>query len=346
MKQPIEFNIAARNGTWNAFRLIDLDTREDQRSSERQWSDGGAWLHIPGSEYMFGRFGFDDDGAAARSFLFFATNTSFAWTVFEGLEPALGKEETPRERLERKLREGFDFSGLDTLRELSRVPEYGISSLFPPPPPRTDCLGPYNRSDHVLRAQEINAIRVYRNAEEMKLVLHGRDLTFIGLGTTIGEFIEPWTEPLYDLVNEMLLSYLQRTVIPHSAAVEVLFPRHREDGQLDVWCHRHFRQPGALPIPSFDSAYVSSRIASFLSRFGDVPVVLEDECVAGITRAVAYMLTRVLDLANRRSIKAGEHAGIMPTDVRMAVYHDAQLRDRFQFSRVYWEGRIGSSSPE
>lgn len=26
--QPIEFNIAARNGIWNAFRLIDLNTKE------------------------------------------------------------------------------------------------------------------------------------------------------------------------------------------------------------------------------------------------------------------------------------------------------------------------------
>jgi hypothetical protein len=446
--QPIEYNIAARNGIWNVFRLIDLSTKEvaawflahsdvdpekevdkilrvsgspyeadsgssfnddktaaegvfvinrydwgyydkrswdevvaveefveeqfeaaglvdltaaksavdgwkDQRSSERQrqWPEGGAWLHIPRGEYKFGRFGFDDDCAAARSFLFFTTNTCFTRTVFEGLERTLRKEVTPEERFERRLREGFDFSGLETLRELSREPGDGV---LPPSP--ADCLGPYHRSDHVLRPQEINAIRVYRNAEELKLIVHGRDWTFVRLGTEIGEFIDPWAEPLYDVVNEMVLSYLQRTAIPHmgnrgvSAAAELLFPRHapegEEDRQLDVWCHRHFRQPDALPIPGFDSAYVGSRIASFLSRFADSPVVFEEECVAGITRAVAYMLTEVLERANHRSREYRERTKIMPSDVRLAVYGSPQLRDRFQFSRVFWEGRVGSGSRE
>ncbi|KAH6849964.1 hypothetical protein B0I37DRAFT_413399 [Chaetomium sp. MPI-CAGE-AT-0009] len=449
--QPIDFNVAARNGTWNAFQLIDVGTQKvaawflahsdvdperevdrilrvsgspyecdsgstfnddktaaegvsvinrydwgyydqrswdevmedeglhegqlfesaglvdlaeaksavhrwkDQRSSTRQWSEGGAWLRIPGGEYKFGRFGFDDDRAAARSFLFFTANTYFTRTVFEGLERTLRKEETPKERLERRIREGFDFSGLEMLREVSRPPEQEIHRFFPPPPPLADCLGPYRRSDHVLRAQEINAIRVYRNAEEMKLVVHGRDLTHMRMGPEIGEFIEPWAEPLYDVVNEMVLSYLQRIVIPHmgnrgvSDAVELLFPRHtpeEEYRQFEVWCRRHFREPDALPIPNFDSVYVRSRITSFLSRFGDGPeVVFEDECVAGITRVVAYMLTEALEVANGRSREDDRDAKIMPSDVRLAVWFDFQLRDRFQFSRVYWEGRIGSGSP-
>ena len=207
-----------------------------------------------------------------------------------------------------------------------------------------------------MRAQEINAIRVYRNADELKLVSRGHDLTPMRLDTEIVEFVEPWTEPLYDVVNEMVLSYLQRTVIPHMgnrgvpAAAELLFPRHNtsegERRQLDVWCYRHFTQPDALPIPNFDNAYVGSRIAAFLSRFRNAHVVFEDDCVDGITRVVAYLLTEVLEQANRLSRAAGEHAKIMPSDVRWIVYDDPQLRDRLQFSKVYWEGRIGSRSPE
>ncbi len=104
---------------------------------------------------------------------------------------------------------------------------------------------------------------------------------------------------------------------------------------MDVWCYCHLTRPDALPIPDFDRTYVGGRILSFLSRFGDaapVPVVFDDECVAGITRVVAYMLTEVLEMANRCFREAGEHAEIMPSGVRMAVYNDGQLRDRLQFS--------------
>jgi hypothetical protein len=350
-------------GFFSSAGLVDLAAAtsavlgwKDKPSSQREWSEGGAWLHIPGGEYMFGRFGFDDDRAAAHSFLFFTTNTHFTRTVFKGLEHTLRKEETPKERFERQLREGFDFSGLETLRNLSRVPDDpDVLSLFPPAPPQADCLGPYHRSEHVLRAQEINAIRLYRNAEEMKSDSGGQDWAAVRLGATIAEFIEPWAEPVYDVVNEMVLSYLQRTVVPHmgnrgvSAAAELLFPRHTPEGggwQLDVWCYRHFTQPDALPIPDFDATYVGSRIASFLSRFADGPVVFEDKCVAGITRAVAYMLTEVLEQASSYARQNGEHAKIMPSDLRMVVYREAQLRERFQFSTVFWEGRIGSGSPE
>jgi hypothetical protein len=197
---------------------------------------------------------------------------------------------------------------------------------------------------------------VYRNVEELKRDSRGYDWTPVHLGAKIGEFVEPWAEPLYDVVNEMVLSYLQRIVVPHMgnrgvfAAAEILFPLHNapeEEGwQLNVWCYRHFTQPDALPIPNFDSTYLGSRISSFLSQCRDPPIVFEDECVAGIARVVAYILTEVLEQATCRS-RGGDNQGkIMPSDVRLAVYDDPQLRDRLQFSRVFWEGRIGSCPPE
>ncbi|KAG7284867.1 hypothetical protein NEMBOFW57_009482 [Staphylotrichum longicolle] len=453
--QPIEFNVAARNGVWNAFQLIDLDTQgvvawflahsdvdperevdkilwisgspyesgsgstfnddktaangvfvinrydwdyydkrsedeiavvaepivdsrslfsaaglvdlaaarsmalrwKDQRSAERQWSEDGVWLHIPRGEYAFGRFGFDDDRTAARSFLLFTVNTYFPRTAFKGSERILKKEETPDETFVRMLQEGFDFSGIELLREWSTVPENpNIQPLTPPPPPQADWLGPYDRSDHVLRPKEINAIRVFRNADELRLVTpSGYDMTPHRLSAPILEFIDPWAEPLYDLVNEMVLSYLQRTVVPRirgrsvSAAAELLFPEHTPEGGrwpgLDVWCHRYFTQPDVVPVPGFDGAYVGSRIASFLSRFGDASAMFDDACVAGITRVVAYMLTMVLERANGRA-RDSYRPNIMPSDVRGGVYLECQFRDCLQFSRVFWEGRIGSSSAE
>ncbi|KXX75928.1 hypothetical protein MMYC01_207422 [Madurella mycetomatis] len=457
IRQPIEYNIVAQNGTWNAFRLIDLeknkvtawflahsdvdpqaeldkilrvsgspyeldsgshlnddktarqgvfvinrydwgyyydkrsrDEVEDveqlereagrvhtvfeaaglvdlaaarpmvlrwkaQPSSERLWSEGGAWLHIPNSEYMFGRFGFDEDRVAARSFLFFTTYTVFTQTAFEGLGQTLRKKETPKERFERLLQEGFDFSGVEELNKISQpLQGPGIVQLSPQRPPLADCFGPYDPSDHIFRAQDI--INIVRSREFEVMPIGGRDVAPGDTSTPISEFIEPWAESAYDVLNEMVLSYLQRTAIPRignrgvSAAAELLFPRHTledRDSRLDVLCYRKFTQPDALQIPNFDSTYLSNRIKSFLTRFGDASVAFEDECVAGITRVVAYLLAEILEVANRNARWGNvEWAKIMPSDIRTTVYFDFAIRDYLQFSRVYWEGRDRSPSTE
>ncbi|KAK0708695.1 hypothetical protein B0H67DRAFT_590943 [Lasiosphaeris hirsuta] len=305
-----------------------------QRSGERLWSEGGAWLHIPGGEYMFGRFGFDDDRLAARSFLFFTTNTCFTRTTFKGLDQPLRKEETPKERFERKVREGCDFSGLEELHKFARPPEApGFVSLSPPPPPLADCFGPYDQRDHILRNEDIiNAIHAHQNSEEPP---------------TTKDTIEPWEELVYDVLNEMLLSYLQRTVVPRmrnlalSAAAEVVFPRSTSGGERSQWnalCYRFFTQPDAFQTSNFDSTYVGSRIASFLSQFGDASVIFEHECVTGIARVVAFILGEVTELANNYA-RDGFRDKITSADIRMVVQVDPELRHLLQFSRVYWEGR-------
>lgn len=310
---------------------------KEQRPSQREWSKGGAWLYCPGGEYMFGRFGFDDDHIAARSFLFFSTNTYFTRTAFAGLDQSLRKEETDEERFERRLREGYDFSGVEELRELSKPQEDpSIMSFYPPPPPLGECLGPYDLSDHVLRAQDIDALRDYRDG-----------LTPYRL---IGEFVEPWVEPLYDLTNEMLLSYLQRTIVPRMAnrslsdAVEALFPPGSRSGgeSADAYYYPSFLRSDKEPIPNFDVAFVSGRIKSFLTRFEDDSVRFDDQCIAGITRVAARLLAEVLECANKRSLDVGR-TKILPCDVRLYTYPDEGFRC-LQFSRVFWEGRDGGTA--
>ena len=326
---------------------------KDQPSYQAEWSDHGAWLHIPGGEYMFGRFSFPASRTAAHAFLLFTTNTDFTRTVFRGLSRTLRKDETPKERFDRRLQEGHDFSGLELLNSLHHPSDNpSIIPLYPAPPPPDARLGPYPLKDHVLRAEDINAIRVYQNAEELKIVARDLDMSKFPPPGPIPGFVDPWAEPLYDLVNELVLAFLERTVAPQmgnrdvAAAAGLLFPRHEtEKGKawhLDAWCHRHFIEPDALPIPGFDAAYVSGRVGAFLAKLGEaapVPVVLEEGCVKGITRAVAYLVGEVLEAASRSCYEAGEHVRIMPGEVRMGVYSDSQLYERLGFSRVLWEGR-------
>ncbi|KAJ3456693.1 hypothetical protein MRS44_016716 [Fusarium solani] len=55
-----------------------------QKSRKRKPSENGVWMYIPDAEYMWGRFGFNDDYTEARSFLYFTQRTDFSKTVFPG----------------------------------------------------------------------------------------------------------------------------------------------------------------------------------------------------------------------------------------------------------------------
>lgn len=140
--------------------LVDLAAAQsmvlrgkDQTSKGAQWSEGGTWLHIPGGKYMFSRFGFDDNRTAARSFLFFTTNTVFTRTVFKGLERPLRKEETPKGDVRAQATGGLRlFRARDTRQLISGAggPRYHPSvpattatvRLAWPLPPERPCLGP------------------------------------------------------------------------------------------------------------------------------------------------------------------------------------------------------------
>ncbi|KAH6879488.1 hypothetical protein B0T10DRAFT_520129 [Thelonectria olida] len=340
----------------NSLGVVDLAEAKEkvlqwqtQRPSQREWSDHGVWLHIPHGEYMFGRFGFDAERTAARSFLFFSASTDFTRTSLAGLSHTLRKEETPEERFERRLREGFDFSGLQTIHSMCRrQDEPPIPMLAPLPSPPAELLGPYLQSQHLLRPQDIDALRVYRPRPQQQI----QSATAAGLishhAQPIGEFIEPWREPLFDLVNEMVMSFLEHAVLPCldsqivSVVAEKLFPHYTHTGRpkhLDVFCYRFFTQPHADPIANFDATYVGGQIRNFLtSRSKDNSLEVSSDCIAGICRAVAFMLTETLELANSCS-RDSHRTKIMPYDVCIAVFNDSELRELMQFSKVFWEGR-------
>ncbi|KAH7127819.1 hypothetical protein B0J13DRAFT_564576 [Dactylonectria estremocensis] len=66
---------------------------KDQHPCKRGSSVGALWLRIPDGEYKFGRFGYNDTRTAARSFLFFTTNTEFCRTALSGFSQSLRRNE-------------------------------------------------------------------------------------------------------------------------------------------------------------------------------------------------------------------------------------------------------------
>ncbi|KAJ5082780.1 hypothetical protein N7532_011823 [Penicillium argentinense] len=188
-----------------------------------------------------------------------------------------------------------------------------------PPPLPAECFGPYDPREHILRAQEIDALR---------------------LSVTSREFFEPERLGSLDLINELALSFLERTFLRSRtvpAAAETLFPHRGESQHLDNFSYRHFTQPHADPIPNFDSASVCSRIQSFLAS-RDPSVVFGGEYIAGISGVMAYLLAEVVCAASNHASDVFRDY-ILPCDVRCVVISDQQLRDRLQFSKSFWEGR-------
>lgn len=314
---------------------------KEQQPSERTSSEGGVSLYLRHAEYMHGRFAFDKNNEAARSFLFFSGMTQFESTTFAGLQQTVKKEEIPEERLKRRLREGVNFSGLRYIRleslKLAPLPPRMVDSGVGPPPLASECLGPYDQSEYILRAQDIEAVR-------------------LGMELNIQEFAETWKERSFDLINEMVMSYLERTVLPHianctvSGAAKALFPRHHAECGFDRNAYRVFTRPHVRhaddPAPDFDSAFVRARIRSFLaSRNRDSSVVFDDECIAGTCNVVAYILEDVIEGANNRS-RDRERPKILPCDIRTNVIHDPELLDLVKYSKVYWEGRGELPLPE
>ncbi|KAI4252828.1 MAG: hypothetical protein L6R42_007823 [Xanthoria sp. 1 TBL-2021] len=295
---------------------------EDDRAEEQR--PHGLWLDIPQNEYSFGRFGFDDKQGAARSFLFFGIQTVFTQTFIAGMQQPLRKYETHEERFQRRLQEGFDFRGMETLK-LMAVPSWLGSS-----PADGDLLGPHTNDERLFQEADFAAL-LRRNAENL-------------------DFVDPWRDRVEFLLNELLISYLERYILPLDRSFATILstaqaltrqraPQQNKSRTLDFYLFQYLTQPHEDPIPNWDAAAVAARVREFLfSRSGEqLGLFSNDEYIAGLCRCLAWLIREVLELASNAA-KDIYRSNIMPADVRIAVCNDAQLFSIFKYSRVYWDG--------
>ncbi|CZR54994.1 uncharacterized protein PAC_04879 [Phialocephala subalpina] len=293
---------------------------------------GGIWMFIPGGEYMFGRFGFDELRVAARSFIFFTTYTDFTNTTFVGLDNTLRIFETDEERFQHRLREGYNFEGFGTLDQMMNI--FGNSTVLPA---ESEYLGPYDSYEYLVQTTDFEAIldgiRLMPQRVEMKL----------------NRFVDPWKEKCYACLNEIIMGYLEHFIAPVSscdtvaAAAASLFPKQNEDRGADRYMYSFMMEPHLNLIPGFDDRGVEGRIKSFLTpRCGDDSLVKDDKFIAGIRACIAYLLSEVLELASNHSLDSRRSA-IVPEDVRLAVFNDVELRGLFKYSRVFWKGNNQTS---
>jgi hypothetical protein len=299
---------------WQTKKPHEIDTQP-----------GGIWMFIPGGEYKFGRFGFDEARTAARPFIFFTTHTYFTHTTFVGADHTLRQEETDEERFQRYLREGRNFEGLDTLERL--ITSSPRSSTLPA---ESQYLGPYDSHEHLLKNTDLDAIR---NRPRVRA----------------NDFADQWKEVCYTCLNEMIMSYLEHFIAPASscgtvvAAANVLFPRRSDGNVMDSYMYSFMMEPHSDPIPGYDNRAVGSKIRSFLTpRCEDNSLVRDDQFVAGICACIAFLLSEVLELANNCSIDNGR-SKLVPVDIRLAVFNYVDMLALFKYSRVFWKGNDQAS---
>ena len=305
--------------------LVDLGTakkevlrwKEKKIPQEIDNRPSGIWMFIPGGEYMFGRFGFDEARTAARSFIFFTTHTYFARTTFVGLDKTLRPDETDEEWFQRCLREGRKFEGFDILE--GQIKMHNLSSQLAA---ESEYLGPYDSHEHLLKSTDFDAIRTRP-------------------GVKAHEFAEPLKELCHTCLNEMIMSYLEHFIAPASSSYDTvlafatsLFPNRSNSAALDTCMYSFMMNPHSEPITGYDTRAVGSRIKNFLTpRCEDNSLVRDDKFIAGICACIAYLLSEVLEL-----VQTYIHLSkIVPENIRLAVVQDVELRGLFKYSRVFWK---------
>lgn len=323
---------------------------------ERGASESGAWMAIEDSYRAFGRFGFDESRSTARSFLYYATIGHTHSAAFVGFEEPI-RDYNEEKTIERQLREGYDYNGILELHEriLFGSNEPGNQAKRPVrrrPLPDSLLLGPYNESEHIFRPGDIEPLRRFWRESDyaQRYVPHlDIDLDTYDNKTWRG-FIDPWKEPVYDLLNEMALSYLEAFILPLArqrsppAVITTLL-----EGEPYRENRREVQGPYLLPdhityetIPNFDAGAVEARVKRFLVyRSGNDPNAFKNKYITKVTWVLSYILSVLLgsadDIAKRKHRNA-----ILPCDIRGAFYSNYIGNGVFSllgYSKVVWKGR-------
>jgi hypothetical protein len=193
-----------------------------------------------------------------------------------------------------------------------------------------DVLGPYNSSEYLLQGSDIEMLRIKAGQR---------------VAPRERPFVEPWKKPIFDLLNEIILSYLEHFIIPATtsemtvAAAEALFPKHKDPKlSLDKFLYTNMTEAQLEPIPDFDTASVGDRVAEFLmSRCARNFLAIDLDFIAKVSRCAAYLVLETFELANNVGLDCNRNK-IVPCDIRICVFNDHELQDIFRYYKVFGKG--------
>jgi hypothetical protein len=322
--------------TWSenlgiSLGLVDYQAAKSQFSAwkadpqhRRNHSAAGVWMFVR-DEYGFARFGLDDNRIAVKSLLFFTEMTSFQETAFSGLSHALVKYPTAQEDLDRLLLEGHNFDGVDIFR-----------GLQVPVTPEVERLGPFNADERLFDVAHVDDIR-----SQLRDLIRSKRPGKIPI--VLRDFADSWKERSVTLLNEVVMSYLARYVVPAmsgASSCETFANAHctsRDSADsIDAHVFTLLTEPYSGVQPSLSHDLVEKRIQAFLDQRSDNgSLVYNDDFVARIRRVAEYIVGEVLELANNWA--HNRHLDkLVPEDVRFGIAFDPGIWKALAYSHVFW----------
>lgn len=342
---------------FSAIGLVDFDMAKDfvnrlkvHRADQRDMvgEDGrGVWLIIRDAEYQFGRFGFDQEKKHVRSFLFFGNHTDFTTTQFEGEgQQTLRKFETSVQQFTRRLGDGFDFSQ-----------RHRVKTVFADEKPGdTELLGPYASGEYILSRADVDAVKEHLSQDPLQLESDPL-LDINEADTSVKEGLEKWWSASVDLTNQILLGFLEYSIVPYlhehphespATAARLLFP----DGSNDPQPGKEYNftlaedlknrflgnennaSSSSTATSDPEHATVKARMRIFLEDRGVFP---EEDFLESVCRVTAFIVKDLMEMAKRSSVDLERFGHIVPSDVFLAVMNDnSWYRHNLSRSRAFW----------
>jgi hypothetical protein len=193
--------------------------------------------------------------------------------------------------------------------------------------------------ESIFRPEEFESLALLikgHDAQTAEMIRNGgvEDLEAYEASRKRAVFVDAWKERLYDVLNEVALSYLERFVFPLAGqsepetVAEALFPGHADTSKrrnLDSYMHAYFVQPHAKPIPNFDVDALVKRVEKFLQFLSrSEPGAFESAVIRGLCHAMAYMFSEVVELSENSAIQS-YRSGIVLYDVRTSIITERDI---------------------
>lgn len=359
-------------GYWDYIGLVDFAHAAHQvqiwsrsASAQRQSTHHAAWMHVPVRddipieaairtewEQAWVRIGFDDDYTQARSVLYFQGSTDFFQTAFPGETEPLRKWETELQRYERGVREGNDFSGL---KEFNRHAPGQYKTRHARRemwlmPREDELLGPYPRSSHLFTLEDLEflgernrpryhtALPKSMSAEQKAQWLKDNPPA---------QFSPHFEKEIVDLVNELVLSFLERIVPFYLWARRFLVDKILHDHETLNSLHNRIMRLllySHACIHNFEPFLPKVRDLFIEKTSGEIP---DDADVSRLVFAATFLASEIVVECDYVAFGVHEHREegerpiIVPKTIRQVIEGKTYIAELVFHSRVLWHGRSG-----
>ncbi|KAL3454572.1 hypothetical protein BJX65DRAFT_260833 [Aspergillus insuetus] len=215
-------------------------------------------------------------------------------------------------------------------------------------------LGPYDHCQHILSPKDIQVLRVqsgYQGPPPDWYELRRQQERGIMIGRSTNNLMDHFEDHSRDLLNELVLAFLEHALVPHLASGKCTTPDELATTLFPgIENPDDYKSPDNIAYQRFsgftdilygvDEPLVLERMVKFLNA--RLPkarqVEVDDERVKAMLRVVMYLLSEIFYVAHNCAVGQGRDR-IVPADMRRGLYGARWFSGHLKFSKVLWQGR-------